>query len=71
MFPGLLFAAPLLISAVMSVAILCMFYAEHARGVAVPAAPVVFVGIVVLASLYGAVAFLREIRPGRITSRPK
>ena len=55
-----LFAAPLLtFSAVMSVAILSMFYAEHARGMAISAVPVGVIGVMALLSMYGAWAFLR------------
>jgi hypothetical protein len=60
---GLLFAGPLLtFSAAMGVSILAMFYAEHARGVAISLAPVSIIAAVVVASVYGASAFLREIR---------
>lgn len=58
---GLLFAAPLLtLSAAMGIAILSMFYAEQARGMAISAAPVVVIGTVVLGSVYGAWTFLRR-----------
>lgn len=60
---GLLFAAPLLtFSAVMGVAILSMFLVEQVRGGSIPAAPVVILSSVVLASVYGAWAFLRQIK---------
>ncbi len=60
---GLLFTAPLLtFSAVMGVAILGMFYSEHARGGVVPAAPVAVIGAVVALSICGAYAFLRQIK---------
>ena len=59
---GLLLAAPLLtFSAAMGIAILSMFLAEHGRGVPTSVVPVVVISFVVLVSLYGTYAFLREI----------
>jgi hypothetical protein len=59
---GLLFAAPLLtFSAAMGIAILAMFFAEHARGGAISAAPVVVMSGVVLVSIYAVYAFLRSL----------
>ena len=59
---GLLFAAPLLtFSAAMGIAILSMFLAEHGRGIPTSVVPVVVISFVVLVSLYGTYAFLREI----------
>jgi hypothetical protein len=59
---GLLLAAPLLtFSAAMGIAILSMFLAEHGWGVPTSVVPVVVISFVVLVSLYGTYAFLREI----------
>lgn len=60
---GLLFAAPLLtFAAAMGIAILFMFQSQQARGIQIPAAPVVFMTTLVVLSLRGTISFLRGIK---------
>jgi hypothetical protein len=60
---GLLFAAPLLtFSAAMGIAILCMFAAQHARGVPVSGVPIVVIGAVMVTSVYGSYTFLAAMK---------
>jgi hypothetical protein len=60
---GLLFAVPLLtFSAVMGIAILCMFAVGRAHGTAVPAVAIRMISGVVVVSVYTASGFLR-LRP--------
>jgi hypothetical protein len=60
---GLLFAAPLLtFSAAMGIAILSMFLSEQLRGVPVSIVPVMFIGVVVLMSVYGGYAFVKAVK---------
>lgn len=60
---GLLFAAPFLtFAAVMGIAILCMFFAQQARGVPVSPPAIVIMTAIVLLSLFGNISFLRGVR---------